>query len=64
MGGYMVQTEGYTGTGSAGYDMQVHFDPRLMTMHPPFFPNNGRWHVLWWAEKPLMGIDDMMANDY
>jgi len=62
MGGYMVQTEGYTGTGSAGYDMQVYFDPRLMTMHPPFFPNNGRWHVLYWTEESNMEITDMIDN--
>jgi len=62
MGGYMVQTEGYTGTGSAGYDMQVYFDPRLMTMHPPFFPNNGRWHVLYWTEESNMEINDMIDN--
>jgi hypothetical protein len=64
MGGYMVQTEGYTGTTNWGYDVQVYFDPRLMTMHPPFFPNNGRWHVLWWAEEPLMEIGDMIHSEY
>ncbi len=64
MGGYMVQTEGYTGTNTRGYDIQVYFDPRLMTMHPPFFPNNGRWHVIWWAEEPIMDVIDMIDNGY
>ncbi len=62
LGGYMVQSEGYTGTNTRGYDMQVHFDPRLMTMHPPYFPNNGRWHVLYWSEEPNLNLGNIWHN--
>ncbi|MFO7626387.1 MAG: hypothetical protein R6V62_03935 [Candidatus Fermentibacteraceae bacterium] len=52
VGGYMIQEEGFTSTTTTGHDIQVFFDPRLMTMHPPYFPNNGRWHTLYWEQDP------------
>ncbi len=67
MGGYMVQRKDasarwYGGFDYSGHLFEVLFDPRMMTMHPPFFPNNGRWHVLYWAEEPNLELGAMMIN--
>ena len=60
----MIQEEGYTSTNSTGHDIQVYFDTRLMTMHPPYFPNNGRWHTLYWTEDPALNDSLIMFNNY
>jgi len=57
-GGYMIQAEGYTSTGTKGFDIGVYFDPRLLFMHPPFFPTTANWNTTMWAEKP-----DMLPSD-
>lgn len=54
MGGYMVQNEGYTSGGTTGFDISVYFDPRLLSMHPPFFPTTSNWNTTLWAEVPDM----------
>ena len=54
LGGYMIDSEGYTGTGDKGFDISVYFDPRLLTMHPPFFPTTANWLNTMWADKPDM----------
>ncbi|MCD4709046.1 MAG: hypothetical protein K8S62_15055 [Candidatus Sabulitectum sp.] len=59
VGGYMVQEEGYTSTGNAGFNMAVYFDPRLLYMHPPFFPTTANWNTTMWAEKHDMSIGDV-----
>jgi len=59
MGGYIVNTEGYTTTPSSGYDTVIYYDPRLLSMHPPFFPQTGRWDVVYWAEKPDLDLDSV-----
>jgi hypothetical protein len=64
VGGYMIQEEGYTSTSTTGHDIQVYFDTRLMTMHPPYFPNNGRWHTLYWTEDPALNDSLIMFNNY
>jgi hypothetical protein len=63
MGGYIVDNEGITTiSGSSGWDTVIYFDPRLLSMHPPFFPQTGRWDVLYWAEKP--GLNEDTVDDY
>ncbi len=65
LGGFMYQRKGPTARNDGtwhGHDVQIYFDPRLMTMHPPYFPNNGRWHNLYWEERPSMDLDFMMTN--
>jgi hypothetical protein len=52
MGGYIVDDEGITSTMTSGWDTVIYFDPRLLSMHPPFFPQTGRWDVLYWAQRP------------
>lgn len=62
IGGYMVQNEGFTGTGGPkplGYTIGVYFDPRLLTMHPPFFPTTANWKTIMWEEVPDMWLDDV-----
>ena len=59
VGGYIVNMEGTTGWGDFsgntwGYLTYVTYDPRLMTRHPPFFPNTGVWDTAYWDERPEM----------
>ncbi len=59
IGGYMCQAEGWTNTSSAGFLMVVYFDPRLLFMHPPFFPTTANWNTTMWAERPDMIVSDV-----
>ncbi len=61
IGGYMIQEEGYTSTNTTGYEIGVYFDPRLLFMHPPFFPTTANWNTTMWAEDPGMSTDDVYA---
>ncbi len=54
VGGYMIQNEGYTSTNNSGFDISVNFDPRLLSMHPPFFPTTGNWNTTMWEYVPEM----------
>lgn len=54
LGGYMIQEEGYTSSGDAGFDISVYFDPRLLSMHPPFFPTTANWSTTMWREDGNM----------
>ncbi|RKZ02748.1 hypothetical protein DRQ25_18375, partial [Candidatus Fermentibacteria bacterium] len=45
-----------------GYDYEFVYDPRHMTMHPPFFPQSGLWDTAYWEENPDM-TDDITANE-
>ncbi len=61
-GGYMIQEEGYTSSsfgGGSGFDIGVYFDPRLLYMHPPFFPTTANWNTTMWADKPDMTVNDV-----
>lgn len=69
LGGYIINKEGITGFalpawlgGSSGYNTFVTYDPRLMTMHPPFFPQTGLWDTAYWEEVPDM-TDDPLAGE-
>ena len=62
MGGYMVQEEGYTSGGNTGFDISVYFDPRLLSMHPPFFPTTANWNTTMWAEVPEMTKEDVATG--
>lgn len=67
LGGFMYQRKGPTAQGWLGgawwgHDVQIYFDPRLMTMHPPYFPSNGRWHTLYWEEVPDMNTYNIMLD--
>ena len=75
VGGYIVNGEGVTtwvdlAGGTYGYLTFVTYDPRLMTMHPPYFPNTGIWDTAYWDERPDMidvdlpaGTDDYIGKD-
>ncbi|PIE52396.1 hypothetical protein CSA37_06290 [Candidatus Fermentibacteria bacterium] len=54
VGGYMIQNEGFTSTNTTGFDISVNFDPRLLSMHPPFFPTTGNWNTTMWEYVPGM----------
>ncbi|GEM_PF-465579 len=67
VGGYIVDEEGVTtwvgGGSDQGYYTFCVYDPRLMTRHPPFFPQTGIWDVAYWDERPTMN-DDPASTDY
>ena len=58
VGGYIINEEYVTtwvsGTDTWGYLSFVTYDPRLMTMHPPYFPQTGVWDTAYWDERPQM----------
>lgn len=67
VGGYIIHEEyvttWYLGPDDySGYITFVTYDPRLMTMHPPFFPQTGKWDVAYWEERPDMTVDDISDN--
>ncbi|MEN8208769.1 MAG: hypothetical protein ABFR50_05920, partial [Candidatus Fermentibacteria bacterium] len=70
VGSYLVDTEGTThhydmAGGTYGYMTLVTYDPRLMTRHPPFFPNTGVWDTAYWDERPDMhDVYDLNDPDY
>lgn len=45
-----------------GYWHEVIYDPRLMTTHPPFYPQSGIWDTAYWEEKPFMTESDIGDN--
>jgi Tfp pilus assembly protein PilX len=61
VGGYMIQEEGYTSTSGAGFNIGVLFDPRLLFMHPPFFPTTANWNTTMWAEHPDFTVQDVSS---
>ncbi len=66
-GGYMVQEEGYTSSGyngGSGFDIGVLFDPRLLYMHPPFFPTTANWITIMWAEVPDMTVNEVSSGGH
>lgn len=61
IGGYMIQEEGITSgyeAGGSGFDISVYFDPRLLYMHPPFFPTTANWNTTMWED-----VSDMLVSD-
>lgn len=68
VGGYMVQAEGYTSTSlPSGFNMAVYFDPRLLYMHPPFFPTTANWNTTMWGDLPdltAMEVHDGPVPEY
>ncbi|MFO8183298.1 MAG: hypothetical protein R6U39_03920 [Candidatus Aegiribacteria sp.] len=69
LGGYIVNEEYITtyediGTGETwGYLTFVTYDPRLMSSHPPYFPQTGKWDTAYWDERPEM-TDDSEDENY
>jgi hypothetical protein len=64
IGGYIVDSEGYTTSGNSGLNSVIHYDTRLMTMHPPYFPQTGEWGTIYWKEWPDMDNEDLLVNTY
>jgi hypothetical protein len=65
LGGYIVDEEGITGTTTpSGFNSVIYYDVRLMTMHPPFFPQTGMWDVIYWEERPDMKESQIGYNQY
>ena len=66
VGGYIVNEEYVTtwviGTETYGYLTFVTYDPRLMSMHPPYFPQTGLWDTAYWEERPDM--NDIVGDQY
>lgn len=48
--GIMGSFNGNNGTKLSGYTKDYHYDPRLQSMNPPFFPTTGDYKVLVWQE--------------
>jgi len=40
---------------TSGYLRDFHYDPRLFTMPPPFFPYTGRYTPVAWEEVRISG---------
>jgi len=52
-GGYIVIEEGGTSTTApSGFTIRCNYDTRLMTMHPPYFPQTQNWNVIYWRDWP------------
>lgn len=65
VGGYIVNEEYYTTFGSSyGYLTFVTYDPRLMSTHPPYFPQTGKWDTAYWDERPDMTDDPADEENY
>ncbi|MBN1434541.1 hypothetical protein JW921_07260 [Candidatus Fermentibacterales bacterium] len=65
LGGYIVVEEGITTTTMpSGFDWAIHYDTRLMSMHPPFFPSTGKWDLIAWWEDPSMNEHWLDLNLY
>lgn len=63
VGGYIVIEEGYTGTTApSGFTIRCNYDTRLMTMHPPYFPQTQNWNVIYWRNWPELTEDLLSAN--
>ncbi len=67
VGGYIVNEEYVTtwdfgAGGTYGYLTFVTYDPRLMSMHPPYFPQTGVWDIAYWEERPDM--NDTSGDEY
>jgi hypothetical protein len=68
VGGYIINEEGITSWeysgGSAGFLTFCTYDPRLMTRHPPYFPQTGIWDTAYWDERPDMSDAPSAGDDY
>ena len=68
LGGYIVNNEGVTtwvsGTDTWGYLSDIIYDSRLMSMHPPFFPQTGRWDTIVWEERAGLDEVSLWENRY
>jgi len=64
MGGYILLAEGWTSTPTSGYTLQIWYDPRLMTMHPPFFPQTGDWTTIYWEDNADYDEHNIWMNWY
>ncbi|MBD3277745.1 MAG: hypothetical protein GF388_05545 [Candidatus Aegiribacteria sp.] len=64
VGGYIVDNEGITTMGTSGYYSKLTYDSRLMTMHPPYFPQTDVWDTAYWEEVPEMTDDEHAGEKY
>ncbi len=65
VGGYIINEEGWTTDphgDTFGYWSDIVYDPRLMTMHPPFYPQTGIWDTAYWEEEPDLTESDIETN--
>ena len=63
VGGYIVIQEGWTSTPDpSGFTIRCNYDTRLMTMHPPYFPQTQNWNVIYWRDWPELD-EDMLEAD-
>ncbi len=67
-GGYIVESEGTTvwvsGGQQYGWMSNITYDTRLMTMHPPYFPQTQEWNVIYWEEMPDLTVAMIDDNLY
>ncbi|MCD4848691.1 MAG: hypothetical protein K8R76_10940 [Candidatus Aegiribacteria sp.] len=64
VGGYLAQAEGYTSTSSSGHNIVIDYDTRLMTRHPPYFPQTGQWSIVYWENIPDMDLQSIEWDRY
>ncbi|MGM0628755.1 MAG: hypothetical protein ACQETZ_11410, partial [Candidatus Fermentibacterota bacterium] len=69
VGGVIINEEGTTTWvdtygNTYGYLSYITYDPRLMSMHPPYFPQTGEWDTAYWEERPEMTEDNISENNF
>ena len=68
VGGVIINEEGITtwesSFGTYGYLSFITYDPRLMSMHPPYFPQTGEWDTAYWEERPDMSDDPGAGSNW
>jgi len=67
VGGYIVYQEGITSSQDwlgnlFGFTIRCSYDTRLMTSHPPYFPQTGEWGVIYWRDWPEL-TEDMLDDN-
>jgi hypothetical protein len=66
MGGYIINEEGVTtwviSGNYYGYLSDIIYDTRLMSMHPPFYPQTGVWDTAYWKEWPDLNEGNIVFN--
>ncbi|MCD4774750.1 MAG: pilus assembly PilX N-terminal domain-containing protein [Candidatus Aegiribacteria sp.] len=64
IGGYLAQAEGYTSTSNKGHNIVIDYDTRLMTRHPPYFPQTGQWSTIYWENISDLNLQSIEWNRY
>ena len=66
VGSYIINEEGdlnWAVSGNTwGYSLHIVYDPRLMNINPPFYPQTGIWDTAYWEEEPELTESNIGEN--